>query len=293
MKFGKVTNTDGLDLTLPNDQIGTAEVLSRFQRSSKLPSVYTGFAKWNRDYLKTFYPKGTGKNDLEYYSSQVNCIEMNAFFYRIFPKENVRKWFDRTTNDFKFCPKIPQSISQFRRLKNCEDKTTQLLESISEFKEKLGPVFLQMHPTFKPDKFQDLVEFVRSWPNDVPLTIELRHTDWYSDSHITQELYTLLETHKVGNTITDTAGRRDLLHMRLTNSTCFVRFTGTNHTSDYHRIDAWIQRLRKWSNKGIENIYFFVHQNDGHKTLELYRYFIKEINAAIGCSLKSPIAQNA
>lgn len=287
MKFGKVTEVDGLSLTLPPDHKDTANVLSKHVSHGEMPQIFTGFAKWDRKYLQGFYPKGIGKKDLEYYSSQVNCIEMNAFFYRIFPIEMVQKWYDRSANNFFFCPKIPQTISQFSRLKNCEEKTTSFLASISHFKEKLGTVFLQMHPSFKPDKFDDLSRFVTSWPSDVPLTIELRHQDWYTDPSTAEQLYALLEAHHIGNTLTDTAGRRDLLHMRLTNNTCFVRFTGTNHPSDYQRIDAWIDRLTEWSEKGIERIYFFVHQNDGHKTMALYNYFIEGLNRSIGSQIKT------
>ena len=40
----------------------------------------------------------------------------------------------------------------------------------------------------------------------------------------------------ISNVIVDTAGRRDLMHMRLTNPTAFVRYVGANHESDYTRL---------------------------------------------------------
>ncbi len=292
MKFGKVSDIDLLQLTLPQDHRDTLVVLKSNTPQPHTPKVFTGFAQWNRNYLKSFYPKGIGKRDLEYYSTQVNCIEMNAFFYRIFPPEMVERWHHRSADGFTFCPKIPQTISQFSRLKNCEDKTTKFLESIYQFKEKLGTVFLQMHPNFAPDSFQDLKHFMASWPNDVPLTIELRHPDWYADLTVAEELYTQLEKYAIGHTITDTAGRRDLLHMRLTNPTCFIRFTGTNDKSDLLRINAWVERLTHWSQQGLDKIYFFIHQNDGHKNIDLYRYFVNQLNRSIGCSLTIPEQQD-
>jgi uncharacterized protein YecE (DUF72 family) len=289
MKFGEVENSDAVDLTLPEDHISTSSVLLAQEPISSPTKVYTGFAKWNRNYITKFYPKGIGKKELEFYSTYINCIEMNAFFYRIFPTEMVKKWYQRSANNFTFCPKIPQVISQFRRLKDCEDKTNQFIESISHFKEKLGTCFLQMHPTFKPDKFQDLTSFIENWPKPYELSVELRHTDWYNDHSVSKDLYSLLQENNISNTITDTAGRRDLLHMRLTNDTCFIRFTGTNQPSDYIRLDEWIARLKSWESNGIKTIYFFVHQNDFHKSMDLYNYFITNLNQAIGCDLATTV----
>ena len=75
MKFGKVENPELIDFTLPKDHPDTQVVLNRDGKKSPL-NVYVGCAKWNRQDLKNFYPRGT-KDELEYYSSQFNCIELN------------------------------------------------------------------------------------------------------------------------------------------------------------------------------------------------------------------------
>jgi uncharacterized protein YecE (DUF72 family) len=72
------------------------EKILRKQPERKTPmQLYVGCAKWNRTDLKNFYPRGT-KDELAYYSSQFNCIELNATFYRIFPKEQFEKWREKT-----------------------------------------------------------------------------------------------------------------------------------------------------------------------------------------------------
>ena len=279
MKFGAVSDISSVDFSLPHDHSETTELLSKFaQRTSPL-SYQVGFAKWDPKYLQGLYPKGVGTKQLEYYSNHINCIEMNAFYYRIFPPENVQKWYNRSAEDFTFCPKLPQVITQYRRLKNCEEQTTKFLTSINHFGSKLGPCFIQMHQSFNPTKFDDLASFIHAWPKDVSLALELRHTDWYNDPSISKELYSLLETNNITNIITDTAGRRDLMHMRLTNDTAFIRFTGINDPTDYQRLDDWITRIAKWENEGLRRLYFFIHQHDGHKSMKLYNHFIKGINA--------------
>ena len=76
--------------------------------------------------------------------------------------------------------------------------------------------------------------------------------------------------------------------MRLTNNEAFIRFVGANHPSDYIRLNDWVQRLKFWVSKGLTNIHFFVHQNVEEESPLLARYFIEELNKAIGTSLKLP-----
>ena len=253
--------------------------LKKLSPSDGKLKCHVGFAKWDPKYLQGLYPKGIGTKTLEFYSAHINCIEMNAFYYRIFPSEFVDKWYDRSTPQFTFCPKLPQVITQFRRLKDCTEQTTRFLSSVSHFKSKLGACFIQMHPSFKPDKFDDLAAFIEAWPKDVSLALELRQTDWYNEPNISRRLYTLLETNNISNIITDTAGRRDLMHMRLTNDTAFVRFTGCNHDSDYTRLDDWVTRIQEWHKLGLQRLYFFIHQHDGHKSMDLYNHFVKRMTA--------------
>jgi uncharacterized protein YecE (DUF72 family) len=287
VKFGKVENPGDLDLCLPLDHSDTKRVLAAGGYIKKKPKVFIGFPKWAKADLKDFYPKGT-KDELAYYSTQFNAIELNAFYYRIFPEKVVQGWYDRSAPDFTFFPKVPQLISQFRRLKNCTVELDDYFRSISNFKEKLGTVFLQMNENYGPDNFEDLTHFIEQWPIDVPLSVELRHTDWYTDMIMADELNDMLAQYKVCHTITDTAGRRDIMHMRLTNPTCFVRFTGANHPSDADRLDEWFERLTEWKEQGIEEINFFIHQTVEKDLQMLSARLIEKINAEWGYDMHLP-----
>ncbi|MBL4586610.1 MAG: DUF72 domain-containing protein, partial [Flavobacteriales bacterium] len=280
MKFGKVEDAGLLDLSLPKDHADTQRVLLSSEKKEK-PRIFVGCAKWNKKDLKNFYPKGT-KDELAYYSSQFNCIELNATFYRVFPKAQFEKWKEKTPEDFRFFPKLVQNISHWGRLKDTNRVVDEVVHAFGGLEEKLGHAFLQMHTNFSPKDFDRVVKFVEYWPSSIPLTVEFRHTDWYNDAAVAQELYQLLETNNIGNTITDTAGRRDLLHMRLTTPNCFVRYTGANHPSDKTRLDDWIERLKRWTEEGIEEIDFFIHQNIEVESPLLAAYFIKKLNATLG-----------
>lgn len=286
MKFGSTENPENIDFNLPPDHPETKKVLKKY-KNDNIPEMYVGCAKWNKADLKGFYPKGI-KDELEYYSRQFNSIELNATFYRIFPAEQFANWYEKTPKGFKFFPKLNQEISHWKRLQETKDVVENYLYNASNLKEKLGTVFLQMHDNFAPKDFDRVVTFIESWPKEIPLAVEFRHTKWYNDTGVAKELYELLETNKVSNIIVDTAGRRDLLHMRLTNATAFVRYVGANHTSDYDRLDEWIDRLKDWKVQGIKEVDFFIHQNIEKESPLLSAYFIKKINSELGYSLKIP-----
>lgn len=291
MKFGSVDNPQEIDFTLPFDHHDTAGVLSAHKNNDRL-KVYVGCAKWNKADLKGFYPKGT-KDELTYYSQQFNAIELNATFYRIFSPDTFNTWYEKTPSGFKFFPKLFQEISHWKRLNGVEKVVDDYLYSAINLKEKLGTIFLQMHNNFGPKDFDKVEAFVKSWPIEIPLAIEFRHTDWYNDTVVAERLYDLLETHNISNIIVDTAGRRDLMHMRLTNGTAFIRYVGANHKSDYNRLDQWVERLKEWKQQGIKEIDFFVHQNVEKESPLLAAYFIKKLNAELGTDLKIPNKDDA
>ena len=286
MKFGSVEHPELINFDLPPDHSGTQKVLPKKRAANFSASV--GCAKWNKKELKGFYPRGT-KDELAYYSTQFNSIELNATFYRDFGFEQMEKWRDKTPDDFRFFPKIPQMISHIRRLNNVQELTDAFCYSVTGLGSKLGMLFLQLHDNFGYKNFERLSDYITRFPSELPLSIELRNTEWYNDETISKELYHLLEENNVTNIITDTAGRRDLLHMRLTTPTAFVRYVGANHQSDYSRLDQWVERIIEWHNAGLQKLYFFVHQNIEEESPLLTAYFIEKLNKALDLDLKVPI----
>ncbi|MCU0383952.1 MAG: DUF72 domain-containing protein, partial [Cyclobacteriaceae bacterium] len=90
----------------------------------------------------------------------------------------------------------------------------------------------------------------------------------------------VLHKHKAGFVITDTAGRRDCLHLQLTANFCFVRFAGYSlHPSDSVRLALWAEKVKAWQEKGLQNVYFFIHQPED--------VFVKESLSAFSAHLTS------
>ena len=290
MKFGQVDDPSQIDFTLPKDHPRTAEILKKNKKG--LEDISIGCAKWNKTDLKGFYPKGT-KDELTYYATQFNSIELNATFYGMPSAEQVQTWKEKTPKDFKFFPKITNTVSHFRRLLNITDVVTQFATAVLNFDEKLGMVFLQLHDNFKPKDYERLEKFIKDWPKEIPLAIELRNNEWFSDEEVFEKTMKLFEENNITNIIVDTAGRRDMLHMRLTTTSAFIRYVGANAESDYARLDDWLQRLTDWKKLGLQNLYFFVHQNLEKASPLLSAHFIEKMNKDWGTEIHVPVMADA
>ena len=286
MKFGQVEDPSKIDFKIPKDNSHTKEILKKSK--AKNMDISIGCAKWNKTDLKGFYPKGT-KDELTYYATQFNSIELNATFYGMPSPDQVVTWKEKTPSDFKFFPKITNTVSHFRRLLNIDDVVTQFATAVMNFDEKLGMVFLQLHDNFKPKDYERLESFIKKWPKEIPLAVELRNNEWFADEEIFDKTCHLFEENNIANIIVDTAGRRDMLHMRLTTPVAFIRYVGANAESDYERLDDWLERIKKWKSEGLEKLYFFVHQNVEKASPLLSAYFIEKINKEFGTEIHIPV----
>ena len=287
MKFGKVEHPENIDFTLPADHPDTARVLKEKGDSKSKPEIYVGCAKWNRTDLKGFYPRGT-KDELAYYSTQFNSIELNATFYRPYGPDQYETWAEKTPEGFKFFPKLNQEISHWKRLNDAGEITKIIVDGALALEDKLGMMFLQMHDNFKPKDMGRVENFLKEFPENVPLAVEFRNTEWFTNPQVSHELFNMLEAYNATNIIVDTAGRRDMLHMRLTTPYAFVRYVGANIDSDYTRLDEWFNKLENWMNQGIKGIYFFIHQNIEKASPLLAAHFIEGLNKRFGYDLKIP-----
>jgi uncharacterized protein YecE (DUF72 family) len=315
MEFGRIQHLEDIDFTLPPDDAMNAELWKQLggdgSAPAALPHIYVGAARWgSKDWVGKVYPKTAKEKDfLSYYVQQFNCIELNSLFHHLQPKEVIEKWSAMAGVDFRFCPKYSNSITHVRQLKNAEAETDQFVDHMRSFGRRLGPCFLQLSDSFAPDRAKILQDFLRNLPAGFDTCIELRHPDWFLSgpatsnnsetgpsrfgSHAYSEAirssWNLFRELGIGTVITDTAGRRDVLHMRVTAPFVFIRFVGHNlHPSDFPRIDAWVERIRDWTSKGMREVYFFVHNHDELCTPELCAYAIARFNAICGTALRSP-----
>jgi uncharacterized protein YecE (DUF72 family) len=84
-----------------------------------------------------------------------------------------------------------------------------------------------------------------------------------------------------------------MMHMRLTTPTAFIRYVGANHPSDYTRLDEWVERIAEWKDAGLQQLYFFVHQNVELDSPLLAAHFIEKLNKRLGTNLHIPQKPNS
>ncbi len=296
MDFGKAENLEDVGFTLPDDHEATDKLLASLKKKSKKETkIYVGCAKWGRpEWIGKIYPPKTKEKDFRsYYLKQYNSLELNPTHYRTPSALQVKSWKEGAAEDFKFCPKFPQVISHMKRLKDCEKETELFYNAIKNFGSNLGTSFLQLPPNFPPKNSANLEKYVSSLPKDFDVCVEFRHPLWFGDVKVFDETFNMLHENKIGSVITDTAGRRDVVHTRLTTPTAFIRFVGNNlHPSDFKRVDDWAAKLKRWINSGIGTIYFMMHMHDEKDSPELSAYSIDKFNKECGLDLKKPVFYN-
>jgi uncharacterized protein YecE (DUF72 family) len=291
MEFGRVENINDVDYTFPDDDKYTTKLFKELKKTKTKPHIYVGCAKWGRpDWVGKIYPKGTKPADfLKHYVQHYNSIELNAFFYQLFPASTVEKWAALAGDDFRFFPKFTNSITHIRRLKNAEKDTEAFLQTVHCFGKKLGTSFIQLGDNFGPKHVESIHDYLRSLPRDFNVALELRSKDWFTDKVIVDETYHLMKELGVTSIITDTSGRRDVLHMRLTTPKAFIRYVGNGlHPTDYKRIDDWVERIAVWLDSGLQELDFFIHQHDELHSPELSLYMIEKLNKRCKLNLKAP-----
>ncbi|HLG38953.1 MAG TPA: DUF72 domain-containing protein, partial [Chitinophagaceae bacterium] len=167
--------------------------------------------------------------------------------------------------------------------------TNEFFRGIVAFEEHLGPVFVQVSDTFSPKRKTELFSYLASLPKNLQFFLEVRHPDWFAKEKEREDMFSFLSEHNMGTVITDTAGRRDCAHMRLTIPKTFIRYVGNSlHPTDYTRTDVWAERMKYWLNNGLEELYFFMHMHDEATSPELTVYLVDKMNAECGLNLVKP-----
>lgn len=290
MDFGRLPDSSKIDFILPADHPATQRVLTNAKQFTK-PGLYLGCPTWtNKPWLGTYYPAGATDQQLLYwYARQFNTLEMNTTHYRIPDARAITRWRQAVPPGFIFCPKLPQIISHDQLLHHVGEPTKQFCNAILGLGPNLGMAFLQLPPFFGPDDWPVLAQFLLQFPAEVPLAVEFRHEHWFKETAVTEQVFQMLEERKVTTVLTDVAGRRDVLHMRLTTPVAMIRFNGHGLVpSDFSRLDAWADRLHQWLEQGLQTVYFFMHQKDVLDAPPALVHLMDQLERRTGITLQRP-----
>jgi uncharacterized protein YecE (DUF72 family) len=113
---------------------------------------YIGCSGWSySSWQGPFYPKDIENSKwLKYYSHIFDYVEIDSTFYRIPNGFMVKNWYKRTPQNFRFTAKFPKVITHDTRLRNIDvDQLDYFFDSISELKEKLLTLLIQLPPSIQ------------------------------------------------------------------------------------------------------------------------------------------------
>ncbi len=199
-----------------------------------------------KDWVGEFYPPGTSQAGyLPHYCKAFNSVEMDTTFHSIPKASIVESWYANSPDNFVFCLKTPRLITHDLKLKGIQSLMDEFLASISPLQRKLGPILIQLPPSFSQEALPVLVDFLESLPVSHRFAIELRHPSWYNP-----KTGQLLADHKVCWVMIDYPNipksiicTTDFLYIR------WIGVNGSYHHHSYERVDksdqlkAWIQAI--------------------------------------------------
>ena len=282
MKFGRLTNVDSVDFSLPAVEgalLGWPGVENGERRASEKYRMYVGAPVWaHKGFLGKIYPLKTKASDyLEHYARNFNCIELNSTFYGVPQPERIERWCGQVGPEFRFCPKATREVTHnFGAVPHRE--MAAFFKAVECFGDKLGCCFFQFPPEFGPTQWRHLRDMLRLFPRHIRTAVELRHPGWFETPSALAWLLELGVETKTLFVISDTAGRREVLHFCLPQPNLFVRFSGDALAkSDFTRLDDWMQSIRVLQSQGLEESYFFLHQESEDNCVELAEYLAEKM----------------
>jgi uncharacterized protein YecE (DUF72 family) len=145
-----------------------------------------GTSGWQyRDWRGVLYPPGVPQRLwLEHYAGQFATVENNNAFYRLPSRETFAAWATRTPPGFVMAVKASRYLTHIRRLRDPAEPVGRLLGAAAGLGGTLGPVLVQLPPTWKADPgllAGCLAEFRRIGPPSLRVAVEMRHESCWTD----------------------------------------------------------------------------------------------------------------
>lgn len=217
--------------------------------------LYVGTSGWQyRHWKRVFYPEKLPQNQwLPYFCERFQTVEVNNTFYHLPERSVFAGWEKTAPRDFIFALKMSRFLTHLKRLHDPPEPVHRFLERATALKQKLGPILLQLPPSYgaAPERLeQTLAEF----PPHARVAVEFRNRTWFTD-----ETREVLERHHAALCLADSPRRRQPAWR--TAGWGFVRFHEGRgrHAPGYERdvLRRWVGRIAElWSPASDVYVYF-------------------------------------
>lgn len=241
---------------------------------------YLGCPGWGlKSWVGRLFPPGTKHTDfLTRYAEVFNTVEGNTTFYALPAPDVVARWREQTPPTFRFCFKFPRAISHEKLLVETREEVARFIDVVAPLGERLGTLFVQLPPSFGPERLGVLRAFLTSLPAGFQYAVELRHELFFAGGIEEDEAVALLRELEIdlvmmdarglhaGNSlaVADVRARKPKLPvvMRATAQRPLVRCVPHEaFDANRHFVEPWASQVATWIAAGRQP-YFFMHAPD-------------------------------
>ncbi len=142
--------------------------------------LYLGTSGWSyADWEGSLYPEGLPSGSrLAEYVKHFATVEIDSSFYGTPRRSTVQKWREISPEGFLFAAKFPQEITHERNLVGSEAEAESFVRTMAELGDRLGPLLLQLPPSFDVEGMGVLEDFLKCLPEGFRYAVEVRHRSW-------------------------------------------------------------------------------------------------------------------
>ena len=296
----------------PNGEAGVPEEEGREASSGRMGRVLrVGCSMWaHAAWVGRFLSPGMRGRELEEYAGWCNAVEGNTTFYATPSAPTVARWAEQAPADFRFAFKVPRHITHELRLRgDALELLGEFLDAVEPLGDRIGPVQVQLPPTFGPDSLGALRSFIGRLPSSHAWVVEFRHPSFFDGGRRHRTVDEWLVDAGIGRVVLDTRPlyaappRSDAaLDERRTKprlpvvtdvrgAAPIVRVIGADDpTATVEGLRAWTTQLSEWIVAGREP-YVFVHQPENLESPALARMIHADVAAIVDglASLPAPL----
>ena len=143
-------------------------------------NLYLGTSGWSySDWEGTLYPEALPSGSrLAEYVKRYATVEIDSTFYGTPRRSTVQKWREISPEGFLFAAKLPKEITHDQNLVGTQAETENFLRTMAELGDRLGPLLIQLPPSFTVEGMGVLDDFLRDLPDGLRYAVEVRHRSW-------------------------------------------------------------------------------------------------------------------
>ncbi len=240
----------------------------------KKGTLLVGTSGWSYGGWTRFYPADLPSREyLSYYSRRFSTAEVNYSFYHLPRPTTCKKWSEQTPAGFVFALKLSRFITHIKRLRGVKVALRKFLANARVLGPKLGPVLVQLPPSFKID-VKTLARFLGGAADvaeelhleePLRLAFEFRHPSWFdAGSEAYEAAVEVLREHGAAMVFAHSSRYPYPSEEPLTAKFVYLRYHGPKElfASRYREqgLQRWAPKINKWLKAG-QNVYAYFNND--------------------------------